>query len=92
MLWLRCRLVAVASIRLLVWEPPCAVGVALKSEKERGELQTLPRVKIRKLRTERPTHSWIEGKTSPALQSRVKSPEKGVKPTTTKHTLFKNSL
>ena len=30
LLWLWCRLAAVASIRPLAWEPPYAVGVALK--------------------------------------------------------------
>jgi len=31
LLWLWCRLAAVAPIRPLAWEPPYAVGVALKS-------------------------------------------------------------
>jgi len=31
-LWLWCRPAAVALIRLLAWEPPCAVGVALKNK------------------------------------------------------------
>ena len=30
LLWLWCRLAAVASIRPLAWEPPYAAGVALK--------------------------------------------------------------
>ena len=29
-LWLWCRLAAAALIRPLAWEPPCAMGVALK--------------------------------------------------------------
>ena len=31
-LWLWCRLVAAAPIRPLTWEPPCALGAALKSK------------------------------------------------------------
>ena len=31
-LWLWCRLVATALIRLLAWEPPCAASTALKSK------------------------------------------------------------
>ena len=34
-LWLWCRLAAVARIRPLAWELPCAVGVALKKEEKR---------------------------------------------------------
>ena len=33
LLWLWCRPAAVAPIRPLVWEPPYAVGVALKRQK-----------------------------------------------------------
>ena len=33
LLWLWRRLVARASIRPLAWEPPCAVGAALKGQK-----------------------------------------------------------
>ena len=33
LLWLWCRGAAVALIRLLAWEPPYAMGVALKSKK-----------------------------------------------------------
>ena len=32
-LWLWCRLAAIALIRFLAWEPPYAVGAALKSQK-----------------------------------------------------------
>ena len=41
LLWLWCRPAAVALIRLLVWEPPYAMGVALKSKskKDGGELE-----------------------------------------------------
>ena len=34
-LWLWCRLAATAPIGLLAWEPPCAVGMALKSERKK---------------------------------------------------------
>ena len=34
LLWLWCRLVATAPIRPLAWEPPYAVGVALKRQKD----------------------------------------------------------
>ena len=33
LLWLWCRLVAVAPIRLLAWKPPYAAGVGLKRQK-----------------------------------------------------------
>ena len=35
--WLWCRLVAVALIRPLAWEPPYAAGAAIKSQKEKKE-------------------------------------------------------
>ena len=35
LLWLWCRLVATALIRPLAWEPPCAVGVALKKDQKK---------------------------------------------------------
>ena len=35
LLWLWCRLAAVALIGLLAWEPPYAVGVAVKSKKKK---------------------------------------------------------
>ena len=34
LLWLWCRLVATSPIQLLAWEPPYAVGEALKTKKE----------------------------------------------------------
>ena len=34
LLWLWCRLAAVASIGSLAWEPPCAASVALKKKKK----------------------------------------------------------
>ena len=33
LLWLQCRLAAVAPIRPLAWDPPYAVGVALEKDK-----------------------------------------------------------
>ena len=38
-LWLWCRLAAAALIRPLAWEPPCAMGVALKSKKQEKKLK-----------------------------------------------------
>ena len=35
LLWLWCRLAAVALIRPLAWEPPYAAGVALKNQKKK---------------------------------------------------------
>ena len=35
LLWLWCRLVAVALIRPLAWEPPYAMGVALETTKKK---------------------------------------------------------
>ena len=35
LLWLWCRLAAVALIRPLAWEPPYAMGAALKRQKEK---------------------------------------------------------
>ena len=35
LLWLRCRPASTAPIQLLAWEPPYAVGVALKKKRER---------------------------------------------------------
>ena len=40
-LWLWCKLVAVAPIRPLAWEPPCAVGAALKKKKKLHLLKDL---------------------------------------------------
>ena len=39
LLWLWCRLVAVAQIRSLAWEPPSAMGVALRSKKKKKVLK-----------------------------------------------------
>ena len=38
LLWLWCRPAAVALIRPLAWEPPYAMGVALKSQKKKKNL------------------------------------------------------
>ena len=35
LLWLWCRLAAVAPIRPLAWEPPCAMGAALKAREKK---------------------------------------------------------
>ena len=40
LLWLWCRPAAVALIRPLAWEPPCAVGAALKSKKRKRKPET----------------------------------------------------
>ena len=37
LLWLWCRLAAAALIKPLAWEPPYAVGMALKSKREKNE-------------------------------------------------------
>lgn len=37
LLWLWCRLAAMALIQPLAWEPPYATGVALKSKKKKEE-------------------------------------------------------
>ena len=34
LLWLGCRPAATALIRPVAWEPPCAVGAALKRQKD----------------------------------------------------------
>ena len=39
-LWLRCRQAAVASIGPLAWEPPYAMGAALKKRKEKKRKKT----------------------------------------------------
>ena len=42
LLWLWCRLVAVALIRPPAWEPPYAVSMALKSKKQTNKKQKIP--------------------------------------------------
>ena len=41
LLWLWCRPVATAPIRPLTWEPPCAMGVALKRQKDKKKILLL---------------------------------------------------
>ena len=41
LLWLWCRPVATAPIHPLAWEPPYAVGVALKRQKEKKIIKKL---------------------------------------------------
>ena len=59
LLWLRCRLAAIAPIRPLAWEPPCAMGVALKTKKKSlidyGKKQQIQQKKHIKLRLLLPT-------------------------------------
>ena len=42
LLWLWCTLAAVALIQPLLWEPPYAVGVALKRKKKKKEYTAIP--------------------------------------------------
>ena len=42
MLWLWCRLAAVAQIQPLAWELPCAMGVALKSKEKKKKEKRKP--------------------------------------------------
>ena len=55
LLWLWHRLVATVPIRPLAWEPPYAVGVALKGQKKKkfGNLP-VPRVPLYQIFTEAP--------------------------------------
>ena len=46
LLWLWCRLAAVAPIQPLAWELPCAAGAALKSEKIKSEVE-LKKIELR---------------------------------------------
>ena len=52
LLWLGCRPVATAPIRLLTWEPPCAASVALKTKRQKKpnkkNLQTIDEINQRK--------------------------------------------
>ena len=41
LLWLRCRLAAVALIQALAWEPPYAVGAALKGQKDKNKIKNI---------------------------------------------------
>ena len=46
LLWLWCRLAAVAPIRPLAWEPPHASGVALKKKKKKQKQSQTPNDKF----------------------------------------------
>ena len=48
LLWLWCRLVVTALIRPLAWEPPYAVGVALKSKQQQQQQNKNQKKKKRK--------------------------------------------
>ena len=66
LLWLWCRLAAVALIRTLAWEPPYAVGAALKSKTKNKKQKTNthpPQKKTEKLyqRLIEFLKLWIEG-------------------------------
>ena len=45
LLWLWCRLVATAPIRLLAWEPPYAAGVALEKAKRQKDKKKKKRMR-----------------------------------------------
>ena len=42
LLWLWCRRVAIAQIRLLAWQPPYAKGAALKIPKKKKKKKKIP--------------------------------------------------
>ena len=52
LLWLRCRLGAVAPIRPLAWEPPYATGAALKIKKKKKERERGSKVALQVHRDE----------------------------------------
>ena len=59
LLWLWCGLASVASIKPLAWEPPYAVGVAIKSKKkaqERGPFWLYPQAQT--ARPQRAAVTW----------------------------------
>ena len=49
LLWLWCRLAAVAPIRFLAWEPPYAMGVALIRQNKQTNKQKTKKKEERKL-------------------------------------------
>ena len=62
MLWLRCRLAAIALIRPLAWEPPYGLGVALKSKKEKRKEKKRVRPARQETHTdERRMDGWMDG-------------------------------
>ena len=60
MLWRRRRRVALAPISPLAWEPPHAVGVALKDRKTKQNKKT-PKTQKTKYRKQNPTQSQVKG-------------------------------
>ena len=54
LLWLWCRLVSIALIQALAWEPPCATGMALKK-------QTNKKKKTKKIVLENVNYSTVVG-------------------------------
>ena len=46
LLWLWCRQAAAVPIRLLAWEPPYAMGVALKRQKDKKTKKSLGEGKV----------------------------------------------
>ena len=57
--WLWRRLVAIAPIRPLVWEPPCAVGVALEKAKRQTKKQANEPKKKKKKKTRKKCFIFI---------------------------------
>ena len=53
LLWLWCRLGATAQIRPGAWEPPCAVGAALKGQKTKKKKKKRKKKNIRESRIKR---------------------------------------
>ena len=49
LLWLWCRLAAIAPIGPLAWEPPCAMGAALKGQKTK-KIKKFKKIKINKVK------------------------------------------
>ena len=74
LLWLWCRPTAIALIRPLTWEPPCAVGVALKSKAKNKTKQKMG-VSISARCVKNPTEVLIRDASSiPGLTQWVKDP------------------
>ena len=64
MLWLLPRPVATAAIRFLAWEPPCAVGAALKRPKKVFFLKILFTFPMFSPSQTRKTASWLAAELS----------------------------
>jgi len=69
LLWLWCRLAATAPIRPLAWEPPYAVGAALKRQKTKKKQEKL-------LLSER--HCQENEKTNQRLRANIYTSGKGL--------------